>query len=37
MLSWRQVGYWRDSATLFGRALEVTENNYAAYNNLGYN
>jgi tetratricopeptide (TPR) repeat protein len=35
MLTWRQVGYWRDSATIFGRAVEVTENNYAAYNNLG--
>ena len=35
ILTWRQAGYWRDSATIFGRAVEVTENNYAAYNNLG--
>ncbi len=35
LLTWRQVGYWRDSATLFGRAVKVTANNYAAYNNLG--
>jgi protein O-mannosyl-transferase len=35
ILTWRQVGYWRDSATLFGRAVEVTDNNHAAYNNLG--
>ncbi|MBI3652742.1 MAG: tetratricopeptide repeat protein [Acidobacteria bacterium] len=30
-----QVRYWRDSATLFRRAVSVTENNYLAYNNLG--
>jgi tetratricopeptide (TPR) repeat protein len=34
-LTWRQVGYWRDSATIYSHALEVTENNYIAYNNLG--
>jgi Flp pilus assembly protein TadD len=31
----RQLGYWRDSETLFQRALAVTENNYVAHNNLG--
>ena len=31
-----QVRYWRDSDTLFEHAVEVTENNYLAYNNLGY-
>jgi len=30
-----QVGYWRDSATLFERALSVTEGNYLAYSGLG--
>jgi len=33
--SWIQVGYWKDSITLFDRALSVTENNYTAYSNLG--
>ena len=36
--AWRtriQVGYWQDSGTLFRHALAVTENNYAACNNLG--
>jgi tetratricopeptide (TPR) repeat protein len=27
--------YWRDSETLFWHALEVTENNHLAHNNLG--
>ncbi|MBF0488329.1 MAG: tetratricopeptide repeat protein [Nitrospirae bacterium] len=31
----RQIGYWRDSGTLFKHALEVTKNNYAAYNSYG--
>jgi tetratricopeptide (TPR) repeat protein len=31
-----QTGYWRDSDTLFEHAVAVTENNYLAYNNLGY-
>jgi protein O-mannosyl-transferase len=34
--TWIQVSYWRDSETLFTHALEVTENNYLAHNNLGY-
>jgi Flp pilus assembly protein TadD len=29
-----QVGYWRNSFTLYGRAIEVTDDNYAAYYNL---
>ena len=33
--AWVQVGYWKDSITLFDRALSVTENNYTAYANLG--
>ena len=34
-MSWIQAGYWRDSATLFGRATEVTRENWLAHNNLG--
>lgn len=32
--AWRQAGYWRDNATLFERALAVTEDNALAHNNL---
>ncbi len=35
MFTWRQVDYWRDSETLFTHAAAVTENNFAAYHNLG--
>jgi len=31
----RQAGYWKDSVTLFSRALKVTQNNHVAYYNLG--
>jgi protein O-mannosyl-transferase len=31
----RQAGYWNNSFTLFYHAIEVTQNNYVAYNNLG--
>jgi tetratricopeptide (TPR) repeat protein len=31
-----QIGYWRDSDTLFEHAIAVTKNNYLAYNNLGF-
>ena len=30
-----QTGFWRDSITLFERAIAVTENNATAHNNLG--
>ncbi len=30
-----QTGYWRNSITLFGHALEVTADNQVAHNNLG--
>jgi len=33
--TWVQVGYWRNSITLFERTLLVTENNSYAHNNLG--
>jgi protein O-mannosyl-transferase len=32
--SWLQVGYWRDSITLFSHALSVTHDNYVAHDNL---
>lgn len=31
----REIGFWKDSRTLFERALAVTKNNYVAHNNLG--
>lgn len=30
-----QIGYWRNSGTLYTHALEVTKDNYTAENNLG--
>jgi protein O-mannosyl-transferase len=33
--AWRQVGYWKDSRTLFEHTLAVTERNYIIQNNLG--
>jgi tetratricopeptide (TPR) repeat protein len=36
LLTIRQVGFWRDSEALFTRAVQVTKNNYLAYNNLGF-
>jgi Tfp pilus assembly protein PilF len=33
--TWTQVGYWRDSTTLFSHALKVTRNNFLAHHNLG--
>jgi protein O-mannosyl-transferase len=34
-LTHHQLGYWKDSEALFRHALEVTENNCLAHNNLG--
>ena len=31
----QQVSFWNNSFTLFSHAIEVTQNNYIAYNNLG--
>jgi Tfp pilus assembly protein PilF len=36
MVAWNQTAYWRDSVTLYSRALRVTENNWLAWNNLGF-
>lgn len=33
--SYLQAAYWKDSETLWKRALEVDANNYVAHNNLG--
>jgi Flp pilus assembly protein TadD len=35
VLTWRQVGFWQNSETVFLHAKAVTENNYVALNNLG--
>jgi tetratricopeptide (TPR) repeat protein len=35
VLSWMQIGHWRDNLSLFGRALAVTKDNHLAHNNLG--
>jgi tetratricopeptide (TPR) repeat protein len=36
MCAHRQVSFWNNSFTLFSHALEVTQNNYIAYYNLGF-
>lgn len=33
--TWVQIGYWRNSETLFVHAIRVTGPNYMAYNHLG--
>ena len=33
--TWKQVHYWQNSFTLFGRTLEVTSDNYIIHNELG--
>jgi tetratricopeptide (TPR) repeat protein len=33
-LTWYQLGYWRNSKSIFEHAVEVTENNYMAYSIL---
>ena len=36
VLTVRQLGFWRDSETLFRHALAVTGDNWAAHNGLGF-
>jgi tetratricopeptide (TPR) repeat protein len=36
VVSHNQAGYWRNSITLFNRAIAVTENNYLSHYALGY-
>jgi len=35
ILTWKQVGYWHDSLSLFSHALNVTKNNYRVHNMRG--
>jgi tetratricopeptide (TPR) repeat protein len=35
ILTYRQVGYWRDAPTFWTHAIAVTENNYVAHDMLG--
>ena len=34
-VAYRQVGYWRDNVTLWSHAVQVTDGNFLAENNLG--
>jgi len=36
IVTWQQIGYWKNSETLFGHALDVTTGNYVAHNNYGH-
>jgi len=36
ILTWRQVGFWRDNQTLFEHANQVTADNHVAYTHLIY-
>lgn len=35
VLSWQQLGYWRDNTSLYMHTLRVTTGNYVIHNNLG--
>jgi Flp pilus assembly protein TadD len=35
LLTRRQLGYWKDSETLFRHALDVTQNNYVVHQKMG--
>jgi len=35
LCTWVQVGYWKNSKTLFQHAVDVTDANWLAHNNLG--
>lgn len=35
LLTYKQTGYWRDTGTLFKHAIDVTQNNFLAYNLYG--
>ncbi len=35
VLSWKQCGYWENDKELWSHALQVTKNNYLAYNGVG--
>ena len=35
-LTFKQIGYWKNTETLFSHAVKATKDNYLAYNNLGF-
>lgn len=35
VLTWREIGYWKDSETLYARGLATTERNHILHINLG--
>jgi tetratricopeptide (TPR) repeat protein len=35
LLSWRQIHFWKDGVVLFTHAIEATQDNFTAHNNLG--
>jgi Flp pilus assembly protein TadD len=35
ILTWKQVGYWRDGITLFDHTLRITKDNYSIHNSRG--
>lgn len=35
LLTYRQIGYWRDNLTLWNHALQVTDNNWMAHDMVG--
>jgi tetratricopeptide (TPR) repeat protein len=35
LLTWQQLGYWRDSISLYQHTLQVTTGNYVIHNHLG--
>jgi tetratricopeptide (TPR) repeat protein len=36
IVTWFQIGVWRNSLTLFQHAIKVTKSNYLAYNNFAF-
>lgn len=36
LIAHKQISYWQNGETLFRHVVQVTENNYLAYNNLGF-
>ncbi|MBN1363953.1 MAG: tetratricopeptide repeat protein [Syntrophaceae bacterium] len=35
IITWKQCGFWKNTATLFNHALQITKDNSVAHNNLG--
>jgi tetratricopeptide (TPR) repeat protein len=35
VITWKEIHYWKDTRTLFGRAIEVTSDNYVAMTLVG--